>query len=86
MEAFLGSWDYEYGSPQAAVEDFIQSSPQNVESAAAGIRYLLTTFTGEADRLAALQQIQFPYLPESIEDRDSFLLWAEQELHRSLPT
>jgi hypothetical protein len=86
VEAFLGTWDYEYGSPQAAVEDFMQSSPQNIESAAAGIRYLLTTFPGEAERLGALREIRFPYMPERSEDVDSFLLWAEQELHRSLPT
>jgi hypothetical protein len=78
--AYLGTWDYEYGSPEAAVADFIASSPSNVASAADGLRAILTEFATEREREEILDVIDWGFMPEDVEERDQFLLWAEAQL------
>jgi hypothetical protein len=73
------SWDYEFGSPEAAVEAFVSdASAEERENAAAGIQVLFDEFATEADRLEVLGS-HWGYAPRA-GMLDEFLIWTRVTL------
>jgi hypothetical protein len=73
------SWDYEYGSPEAAVVAFVEDNPGLAASAAGGLRHLLTACLDDASRLAQLRPLGWGYTGGS-RSLALFLTWAADAL------
>lgn len=73
------AWDYEYGTPQAAVDAFVTECGDQRESAAAGIDELFRAVGSEAERKDLLREFGFGYTgrPGTV---DEFLIWTRMVL------
>jgi hypothetical protein len=78
------SWDYEYGTPEAALEAFAADNPELTSSAAAGLRHVLTTCSGDAELRAVLEPLGWGYTGGSSPLR-RFLSWAVTKLETANP-
>jgi hypothetical protein len=80
---YLGqSWDYEYGTPEAAVQGFCAGWADDrdvLSSAAAGLDALFIEFANEATRLDALDPMGFNYAPRPGK-LDEFFVWARKAI------
>jgi hypothetical protein len=75
------AWDYEYGSPEAAVVAFIGECADQRASAAAGLEELLRKLDPETERKAVLGWLGFGYTgPPGTVDR--FLRWTQARLRQ----
>ncbi|MCU1588960.1 MAG: hypothetical protein JWP11_216 [Frankiales bacterium] len=72
--------DYEYGDPEDAVAAFCEREPSAARlSAADGITALLTEFTTEDARFAALREMRWGHKPRA-GMLDEFLIWTRAAL------
>lgn len=73
------SWDYEFGSPEAAVAAFCEDQPGLTACAAEGIDALFREYPDEAARAAALAELDWGFVgrPGVL---DIFLAWARDAL------
>jgi hypothetical protein len=78
------AWDYEYGSPQVAVEAFASECPEQRASAAAGIAELFRSAATEEERRGLLRPLGFGYAGQPGEV-DAFLGWTRDLLTRGNP-
>jgi hypothetical protein len=76
------AWDYEYGSPEAAVEAFVKGVPDLRSSAADGISELFAGCVDEADRRLLLRDLGWGYAPGP-GLLDEFLIWTRATLVES---
>jgi hypothetical protein len=83
-DAYLNTWDYEYGTPEAAVDAFIADEPRLVESAWEGVRHVCSVTPDPEDMVAALRAAHFPYIPSGAQDARDFFLAMERRLSRAL--
>jgi hypothetical protein len=83
-DAYLQTWDYEYGTPEAAVDAFIQDEPRMVASACDGVRHILTVTPDPEGMVAALRAAHFPYIPPDVQDARAFFSDLEGRLSRAL--
>jgi len=72
-------WDYQFGTPEAAVLAFQGDHPELVADAAAGIDWVCRTLSAEVERTAALARLGWGYGggPGMLND---FLAWTLQTL------
>lgn len=75
------SWDYLFGTPEAAVEAFMTDQPELIESAADGIDELLSSCADEPEREAVLDEWGWGYGGEP-GVLDEFLIWTRATLRR----
>jgi hypothetical protein len=85
-DAYLQTWDYEYGTPDAAVDAFIDDEPGMVASALDGVRHIRKVAPDPAEMVAALRVAHFPYVPRNSQDADEFFADVERRLSEALRT
>lgn len=74
------SWDYEFGSPEAAVDSFIEDAThEERQNAAAGIDALFQECTTEMERMEILRVLTWGYHPRD-GMLDEFLIWTRAVL------
>jgi hypothetical protein len=73
------AYDYVEGSPQAALLSFVRSEPSHIESAQAGIDFLLSSCPDEGARRDILDALDWAYSPPPGE-LSAFLTWARSQL------
>jgi hypothetical protein len=73
------AWDYEYGTPEAAVEAFLEQTPELRHSAAEGISHLYAVSADEQDRRLLLRDLGWGYAPRA-GMLDEFLIWTRATL------
>jgi hypothetical protein len=72
------AWDYEFGTPEAAVEAFLEGAHDGL-SAAEGISELFAVCSDEADRRLLLRDLGWGYAPRP-GMLDEFLIWTRATL------
>lgn len=83
-DAYLQSWDYEYGTPEAAVDAFIDDEPGMVASALEGLTHIRAVIPNVDEMFAALRAAHFPYVPRDSHDADVFFADVERRLSLAL--
>lgn len=79
------AWDYEFGTPEAAVESFVEDHDELRGSAAEGISELFAVCVDEADRRVLLRDLGWGYAPRA-GMLDEFLVWTRATLLESTPS
>ena len=82
-DAYLQTSDYEYGTPEAAVDAFIEDEPRLVESAWEGVRYVFAVAPDPEDMVAALRSAHFPYIPRDAQEARDFFVDVERRLSQA---
>ena len=83
-DAYLQTWDYEYGTPEAAVDAFITDEPGMVASALEGVGYIRSVAADPNEMVAALRAAHFPYVPAAAHEAEAFFADVEQRLSLAL--
>jgi hypothetical protein len=73
------AWDYEFGTPEAAVAAFLEDQPELLSSAADGLTEVLATCADETERLELLGDLGWGYAPRA-GMLDEFLVWTRAVL------
>jgi hypothetical protein len=83
-DAYLQTSDYEYGTPEAAVDAFIEDEPGMVASALEGVRHVRAVTPAPDNMVAALLAAHFPYVPRDPHEADAFFADVERRLSLAL--